>query len=215
MLYERNWCRIWWWAIPLSGALNSNNVNPVCSFGDCRYVFDIAILGEHGSWVFENRRVFTHCDKGISRWNQIWFFRKCLFQLWRWCNCISRMEINTNEKRGIHLDGWLGRLLDSESWGARILFLACLEHYPYSWRLGSIVWICSRRDTKIGHWIQTWSSSCFCDVCMCNICEMVWWTSSYPFRLQTSPMEKRNPWRADSGRMEIHNTSSQAWIPCS
>jgi sugar lactone lactonase YvrE len=32
---------------------------------DCRYVFDVGVLGEPGSWTLENRRVFAHCDKGF------------------------------------------------------------------------------------------------------------------------------------------------------
>ena len=51
--------------IPLSGALNLRLRNSRIVFADYRYVYDVAAIGEAGSWTLENRRVFAHCDKGF------------------------------------------------------------------------------------------------------------------------------------------------------
>ena len=52
-------------AIPLSGARNLRPRNSTIDLADCRYVYDVATIGEAGSWTLENRRVFAHCDKGF------------------------------------------------------------------------------------------------------------------------------------------------------
>jgi len=65
MLCHRHGCWSWGRLHFRMGNKTGNNVLSYALQVKYSYVFDIGTLGEPGTWVLQNRRVFAHCDKGF------------------------------------------------------------------------------------------------------------------------------------------------------
>ena len=66
-------------------------------------MFDVATLGERGTWVLENRRVFAHCDKGFRTGSSVIRMETFILVAGTEFTYVSDLE-QTNERYGIPQD---------------------------------------------------------------------------------------------------------------